>query len=86
MPVSTLRGKIEEFFRSLSQGRPAVTLGQKCGMDRDDNLAGVMCRNLVSVDWQGYVYDCDFNQMLDLRAPGGGTAPSVFRIAVARLP
>jgi radical SAM/Cys-rich protein len=30
------------------------------------NLAGVMCRNLISVDWQGYVYDCDFNQMLDL--------------------
>ncbi|MDX8407506.1 MAG: arsenosugar biosynthesis radical SAM protein ArsS [Mariprofundaceae bacterium] len=30
------------------------------------NLPGVMCRTLVSVDWQGYVYDCDFNQMLDL--------------------
>jgi hypothetical protein len=25
-----------------------------------------MCRSLVSVDWQGYLYDCDFNQMLDL--------------------
>jgi radical SAM/Cys-rich protein len=32
----------------------------------DANLDHVMCRNLVSVDWQGYVYDCDFNQMLDL--------------------
>ena len=30
------------------------------------NLETVMCRNLLSVDWQGYVYDCDFNQMLDL--------------------
>lgn len=30
------------------------------------NLAGVMCRTTVSVDWQGYLYDCDFNQMLDL--------------------
>jgi len=30
------------------------------------NLAAVMCRNLISVDWRGYVYDCDFNQMLDL--------------------
>jgi radical SAM/Cys-rich protein len=29
-------------------------------------LAGVMCRHLISVDWQGYVYDCDFNQMLNL--------------------
>ncbi len=33
---------------------------------RDENLESVMCRTLVSVDWQGYVYDCDFNQMLDL--------------------
>lgn len=32
----------------------------------DANLAGVMCRSLISVDWQGYVYDCDFNQMLDM--------------------
>ena len=30
------------------------------------NLDTVMCRTLLSVDWQGYVYDCDFNQMLDL--------------------
>ncbi len=30
------------------------------------NLDGVMCRTLVSVDWQGRLYDCDFNQMLDL--------------------
>jgi radical SAM/Cys-rich protein len=33
---------------------------------RDDNLEGVMCRSLVSVDWRGLLYDCDFNQMLDL--------------------
>ena len=30
------------------------------------NLDNVMCRNLISVDWRGFVYDCDFNQMLDL--------------------
>lgn len=30
------------------------------------NLDGVMCKTLLSIDWQGYVYDCDFNQMLDL--------------------
>jgi radical SAM/Cys-rich protein len=30
------------------------------------NLKTVMCRSLVSVDWQGYLYDCDFNQMLEL--------------------
>ena len=40
---------------------------------RDHNLDGVMCRSLVSVDWRGYLFDCDFNQMLDLplTAPGG---------------
>ncbi|MGH8521728.1 MAG: arsenosugar biosynthesis radical SAM (seleno)protein ArsS [Gammaproteobacteria bacterium] len=33
---------------------------------REANLDAVMCRSLISVDWQGYVYDCDFNQMLGL--------------------
>ena len=33
---------------------------------KDENTASVMCRSLISVDWQGYVYDCDFNQMLDM--------------------
>ena len=32
----------------------------------DDNTTSVMCRSLISVDWQGYVYDCDFNQMLEI--------------------
>lgn len=31
-----------------------------------ENLQTVMCRSLISVDWQGYIYDCDFNQMLEL--------------------
>ncbi len=33
---------------------------------REENLDGVMCRSLLSVDWRGFVFDCDFNQMLDL--------------------
>jgi radical SAM/Cys-rich protein len=33
---------------------------------RAENLSAVMCRSLVSVDWQGYLYDCDFNQQLDM--------------------
>lgn len=32
----------------------------------ENNLATVMCRNLLSIDWQGYIYDCDFNQMLNI--------------------
>jgi radical SAM/Cys-rich protein len=38
----------------------------------DANLDGVMCRSLLSVDWKGFVYDCDFNQMLDLPLARGG--------------
>ena len=39
---------------------------------RADNLDTVMCRSLVSVDWQGWLYDCDFNQMLGLPAQLAG--------------
>jgi radical SAM/Cys-rich protein len=35
---------------------------------RTDNLETVMCRSMISVDWQGHLYDCDFNQMLGLPA------------------
>ena len=31
----------------------------------------VMCRNMISIGWDGYLYDCDFNQMLDLRINHG---------------
>ncbi len=48
------RGGLEEYMELL---RSAY---------RSDNLGAVMCRSLLSVDWRGYVYDCDFNQMLDL--------------------
>ncbi len=39
---------------------------------RPENLAGVMCRSLVSVDWQGWLYDCDFNQQLNLPLGSSG--------------
>ena len=32
------------------------------------NLNNLMCKHILSVDWEGYVYDCDFNQMLELPA------------------
>ena len=60
MPIqrfgSTLvsRGQFNEYMSTL---RAAY---------RDENLESVMCRSLISVDWQGFVYDCDFNQMLGL--------------------
>lgn len=41
------------------------------------NLDSVMCRTLVSVDWRGFLYDCDFNQMLGkpLRLAGAQGRP-----------
>ena len=54
---------------------------------RDENLAGVMCRSLISVDWQGYVYDCDFNQMLDLPLGAGSrTRTHVSELRAGDLP
>jgi len=35
------------------------------------NLDHVMCRTLVSVDWRGFLYDCDFNQQLGLAITAG---------------
>lgn len=35
---------------------------------KEENVGSVMCKTLLSVDWLGYVYDCDFNQMLGLRS------------------
>ena len=48
-------GNFESYFDKLiSSFNPAT-------------VSGLMCRNTVSVDWQGYLYDCDFNQMLNLK-------------------
>lgn len=60
MPIqrfgSTLisKGQFEDYMTLLREAH------------QDANLESVMCRDLISVDWQGYVYDCDFNQMLGL--------------------
>jgi len=56
----------------LSQGEFDSYLHTLQHAHRDENLDGVMCRSLLSVDYRGYVYDCDFNQMLDLPLERGG--------------
>jgi radical SAM/Cys-rich protein len=50
----------------------------------DANLDSVMCRSLVSVDWQGYLYDCDFNQMLGLPLRIAGKPRAHLRDAIGR--
>lgn len=57
----------------ISKGQFADYVALLKGAHQDANLEQVMCRDLVSVDWQGFLYDCDFNQMLGIpaRGPGG---------------
>jgi radical SAM/Cys-rich protein len=58
---------IQRFGSTLvSRGEFASYLEVLRNAHQDANLATVMCRSLVSVDWRGYLYDCDFNQMLNL--------------------
>ncbi|HEY5602274.1 MAG TPA: arsenosugar biosynthesis radical SAM (seleno)protein ArsS [Gammaproteobacteria bacterium] len=58
---------IQRFGSTLvSKGEFAHYMALLRDAHQDSNLVGVMCRSLISIDWQGYVYDCDFNQMLKL--------------------
>ncbi len=66
---------IQRFGSTLvSKGSFASYMQLLRGAYLAENLETVMCRSLVSVDWQGELYDCDFNQMLGLRARVGGAA------------
>ena len=56
----------------ISKGQFAGYMAKLRSAHRDENLEGVMCRTLVSVDWQGNLYDCDFNQMLGMAMRDGG--------------
>lgn len=47
-------------------------------------LSGLMCRNLVSVDWTGRLYDCDFNQMLEMPLDSG-LPQSIFDFDIEKL-
>lgn len=53
------RGQFQSYMSLLKSSHNAM------------NLPSVMCRNTISVDYQGYIYDCDFNQMLEMPAGGG---------------
>ena len=48
------RGELDDYIQLLKE------------QHRPSNLAGVMCRSLLSVDWTGQLHDCDFNQQLGL--------------------
>jgi radical SAM/Cys-rich protein len=60
-------------------------LGTLRAAHADANLDHVMCRTLISVDWQGFVYDCDFNQMLELPLAGPGVLGGRQRVHLSDL-
>jgi hypothetical protein len=51
----------------------------------ENNLDDVMCRSLISVDWQGYLYDCDFNQMMNLPMQHPDLLASDHRVHISSL-
>lgn len=59
MPISRFGSML------ISKGEFDTYMDLLKGSYSETNLAGVMCKTLISVDWQGFVYDCDFNQMLN---------------------
>ena len=76
MPISRFlqfleeKGRTEEYLTRLANAfNPAAALG-------------VMCRNTLSVGWDGLLYDCDFNQMLELPIEGGQTIFDAQRAAL----
>lgn len=54
----------------LAQGQYDEYMALLRGSFSEENLDTVMCKSLLSVDWQGFLYDCDFNQMLDMSLLG----------------
>jgi radical SAM/Cys-rich protein len=56
----------------ITQGRFATYMELLRSAHNPDNLDGVMCRTLVSVDYRGHLYDCDFNQMLGIPLVAAG--------------
>ena len=68
------RGEFHDYMQLLQQNH------------QDCNLGAVMCRSLVSIDWQGYVYDCDFNQMLGLPMGYSGAKTHITELKEQPLP
>ncbi len=66
-------GNLEAYFELLVNSFNPATLG------------GLMCRNTLSIGWDGAIYDCDFNQMLELPSGGAKTPMNVRDLDVEAL-
>ena len=66
-------GKLEEYNKLLKDNYNL------------ENLNSVMCRSTLSVDWKGYLYDCDFNQQLGMKRNGNAKHLNDLLIPLASL-
>jgi len=83
MPIS----RFLEFL--ITSGNLETYLQRLVGAFNPLTVSGLMCRNLVSVGWDGQLYDCDFNQMLEMPLPErifGATPASLARRAIQTAP
>jgi radical SAM/Cys-rich protein len=69
-----------------SKGQFEAYMGTLRSAHRDDNLDAVMCRTTLSVDYNGELFDCDFNQMLRMPMGGGTAARRLEDLLTADLP
>jgi radical SAM/Cys-rich protein len=60
MPIS----RFQEYLKR--SGNEAAYWNKLLNAFNADTLEGLMCRTMISVDWEGHIFDCDFNQMLDM--------------------
>ena len=64
---------INRFLEALQlEGKYEVYMSKLVDAFNPSAAAGVMCRNTLSVGWDGRLYDCDFNQMLDIEVEPSG--------------
>ncbi len=81
---------ISRFLDDLLQsGKYEAYMEQLIGAFNPAAAQGVMCRSMISVDWQGNLFDCDFNQMLELGLSPGMPARigefDAFQLAARRI-
>ena len=75
---------IKRFARDLARnGKTQEYMDLLLSAFNPATVEGLMCRHLVSVDWQGKIYDCDFNQMLEMPVPG--KARTIWELEVGAL-
>lgn len=80
MPINRFRLHLEK------SGQYAAYMDKLLGAFNPTAAAGVMCRTLISVDHEGHLYDCDFNQQLDMKiCTQAGKVESIFDFDYERL-